>query len=444
VQSNSIKYACVERGNNSYKQEITESDYNTFTTKSNVRTVTNPLNFINSRNGVPLESESVFENPVYFKDGTFSSVNENGSYQTGAGDLELLDINSTSDYYHDVKLSRDKNLISFKFETVADCALMTTVLGIAVDIDVPSFDNDCDITYDEEENQFTVSGTLTNTTDLYDVGVLSPIFTFVYDSNMTVTSYDARVTSLMEDDSAKYERTLSRSDIKVDKDTHSISFDISGTDDGKGSSGINTKTDTLYYTITLVPNSIEEYYDNEQYISGTLYSSGTDTGLYLDKIAAKTFRNTLEGVVTKKSLSGKIIWDDDNDKNGYRPEKVEVSLCMDSVAINTQDITGRGNIWEYSFDDLSKYKTFGYEYDYTSEIKKEYDHYTISYDGNDITLTLEEKYVPDNNVITDSLKCGETIISDMSLSKIGLSDLNEAYGITSNFTDAFTDKVREE
>lgn len=421
IQGNSILYSC--------SNDEKDISYKTITTKSGVRTPVNPLTFISSRNGNPLDMEVKFDNPIYFDGTSYSETNVNGSYLAGAGDLELLDISSTSDFYHDVKLDKDKSLISFKFETVTDCALMTSVLGIAVDIDVPVYDNQCNISYNKDTNQFTVEGTFTNITDLYDIGVISPVFSFVYDDSLSVVDYNARITSLLQDDSAKYERKLTNSDIKLDKDNHSINFNIEGIISGNKKNDKNIKNDTFYYSITLVPERVKDYYDNSVFVSGTLYSSGTNTGLYLDKISAKTIRNTLDGVITKRSLSGKIIWNDNSDKNSYRPLKIEVALCMDSVPIDTIDVTGRGNIWEYSFDDLNIYKTLDYQYDYEALIKEEYEHYNVSYEDGNIVFNLEEKYVPENNIIKEIDEKTEKVVSDITLFNLDFSSISDVYGI---------------
>ncbi len=436
VQANSIQYAY---GNVNNPHEL--SDWKTFKTTSGVRTPENPLVFISSRNGVPLDSETSFENPVYFKGGNYSSTNENGSYQAGAGDLELLDITTTSDYYHDVKIDKDQLMVGFRFETVTNCALMTTVLGLAIDIDVPSYDNKCDVTYDNETNTFKIEGTLENVTPLYDVGISVPEFVFEYDPDLTVASYTARITSLVEDDSAKYERVLNKNEIQFDKENHKLTFQIEGITNGNTKAKINTKTDTLFYTIILTVDKVKDYYDNITYVNGSLVSSGTDTNLYLTKIAASNLRNSLSGIVTRKNLAGKITWNDNNDEEHYRPREIEVSLCMDSVAIDTMKVTGNGNIWEYSFDDLSVYKTLDYQFDYEALIKEEYEHYTPSYDGNNIIMNLKQRYIPTNKAIPQSVSLLNNAITDMTPFGLNIGVLSEAYGITDDMNYSYMEKI---
>ena len=439
VQANSIRYACGD------STDKTQLSFKSFKTVNNVRTEGNPLTFISSRNGVPLSEESQFENPVYFNPETceYSTVNTNGTFMAGAGDLELLDITTTSDYYHDVKLDKNKAMVGFQFETVTDCALMATVMGIAVDIDVPAYDHTCNINYNDETGEIIVEGELKNITDLFDVGISTPVFVFEYDANLNPSSYEARLTSLVEDDSAKYEKILNKNEISLDRNNKKIVFQIQGIEKGQKQSKINRKNDTLYYKIVFMVDKVQDYYDNATYINGTLVSSGTDTGLYLDKIAAKAMRNSLTGVVTKRSLSGKIIWNDDSDEKHYRPQKIKVSLCMDSVAIDTIEVTGKGNIWEYSFDDLNIYKTLDYQYEYDAEIKEEYDHYSVSYaDGsNDITFNLEQKHVPKNEVPGKVTEILNKAVVDMTPFGLDLKAISKAYGAEKKLNDDYTNKI---
>lgn len=425
-QNNSITYTC----DNSIIDGSTQQ-WKTFTTKTEIRTKENPLCFISSRNGTPLQEESNFENSVYFYNGEFSTTNVNGSYRTGSGDLELLDISQTSNFYHDVKFENDKRNISCKFETTANCSLMISTLGICVDIDVPVYDNDYTITYDKENEKFLVSGVLSNITDLYDIGLSNALFNFEYDDSLEIVEYDAKITSILSDDSGKYEATLLGSDIVLDRTNHIISFNINGISKEERNTK-NLKNDVLYYNIALEPKNVKDYYDNTIYISGIFFSDDKDTKLFFDKIAAENITNSLDGIITKRSLVGKIIWEDNSDEKNVRPTKIKVSLCMDSVPIDTLEVTGRGNIWEYKFEDLNIYKTLDYVYDYEALIKDEYENYDIIYSetSNNITFRIKEKYIPDNNIVKNASNAMENIVSDITLTNIGFNTLLDCYGIS--------------
>lgn len=433
TQSNKIAYADVNN------QDELKEGYKTFTTKSGIRTLLNPLAFMSARNGNPLQMKASFENPVYFDKKNYSSEHKNGSYLAGAGDLELLDINSSSEYYHDVKIGKGKNIVSFQFETVADCALMTSVLGIAVDIDVPEYKQTYDMTYADEK--FTLEGSIENITELFNVGVVGAKFNVAHDKDMTVTNFEARLTSLLEDDSAKYEKKLTLDDITVDKNAGVVSFNVNGLLSREEESDKNVKNDTLFYKIEFSPTAVKEEYSTDMYITGNLYSSGKDTGLYLDKIAITNLKSGLDGIIIKKNFSGKIYWNDESNKEKKRPQTIEVSLCTDSVPVKTIPITGNGDIWEYSFDNLNIYKDLDYTYQYDTIIKKEYEGYEIQYDGSDVIFNLKEKYVPEETFSKEYINISASIACDGLLYGVDLSNIFNGYGIYRDINQQFKEAV---
>lgn len=67
----------------------------------------------------------------------------------------------------------------------------------------------------------------------------------------------------------------------------------------------------------------------------------------------------------KIEVSGIKSWDDNNNQDGIRPEKIIVNLLADGNKVNTQEVTpdDNGN-WTYSFTDLPKFKA-GKEIVYT-------------------------------------------------------------------------------
>ena len=48
----------------------------------------------------------------------------------GSGDLELLDVNTSFQDFHNVAFLKDKENVEFQFKTLAPIALMIDVLGI--------------------------------------------------------------------------------------------------------------------------------------------------------------------------------------------------------------------------------------------------------------------------------------------------------------------------
>ena len=57
----------------------------------------------------------------------------------------------------------------------------------------------------------------------------------------------------------------------------------------------------------------------------------------------------------KVNIKGTKTWDDNNNQDGIRPEKINVNLYADNVLIQTQEVTAKNN-WTYEFKNLPKYK----------------------------------------------------------------------------------------
>src|SRR5690606_22559453 len=62
-------------------------------------------------------------------------------------------------------------------------------------------------------------------------------------------------------------------------------------------------------------------------------------------------------------VAGKKTWDDANNQDGVRPEKITVNLLANGEKINSVEVTEKED-WKYSFTDLPKYKV-GEEITYT-------------------------------------------------------------------------------
>ena len=66
----------------------------------------------------------------------------------------------------------------------------------------------------------------------------------------------------------------------------------------------------------------------------------------------------------KISVSGRKIWDDDDNQDGIRPGAITVNLFADGVKTAAVTVTA-DNGWNYSFPDLPKYNSDGKEIAYT-------------------------------------------------------------------------------
>lgn len=88
------------------------------------------------------------------------------------------------------------------------------------------------------------------------------------------------------------------------------------------------------------------------------------------------------------NLKGKKTWDDDNDRDRKRPERIKVNLLADGEKIQEKFVTAKDD-WAYEFKDLPKYKEGGTEIIYTIT-EDSVPNYTTDIEGPNIT----NKYTP--------------------------------------------------
>ena len=55
-------------------------------------------------------------------------------------------------------------------------------------------------------------------------------------------------------------------------------------------------------------------------------------------------------VPEKIMISGAVTWDDANDKDGLRPEKITITLYSDGDRIGRKNV-GEADGWSYMFDE---------------------------------------------------------------------------------------------
>ncbi|HGO2741520.1 TPA: collagen adhesin Cna, partial [Staphylococcus aureus] len=87
------------------------------------------------------------------------------------------------------------------------------------------------------------------------------------------------------------------------------------------------------------------------------------------------------------SISGEKVWDDKDNQDGKRPEKVSVNLLANGEKVKAVDVTSETN-WKYEFKDLPKYdEGKKIEYTVTEDHVKDY---TTDING----TTITNKYTP--------------------------------------------------
>ncbi|MEN0511350.1 Cna B-type domain-containing protein [Staphylococcus aureus] len=125
-----------------------------------------------------------------------------------------------------------------------------------------------------------------------------------------------------------------------------------------------------------------------KYLVKEVNAQGEDTTPegYTKKENGLVVTNTEKPIETT-SISGEKVWDDKDNQDGKRPEKVSVNLLANGEKVKTVDVTSETN-WKYEFKDLPKYDEGNkIEYTVTEDHVKDY---TTDING----TTITNKYTP--------------------------------------------------
>lgn len=144
------------------------------------------------------------------------------------------------------------------------------------------------------------------------------------------------------------------------------------------------------------------------YVYDNMISAAKDTGATL----IQNFDASRPIYPEKVDYTGSIIWIDSNDKDGLRPDSLEVQLTNNSTQ-EIQSLTvipDESDNWNYQFENLQKYDDTKTEYEYTASLVSIPDEYTLRDSGNgQFTLTHRSSGIgtyPD----TSSEDSGEDIL----------------------------------
>ena len=160
--------------------------------------------------------------------------------------------------------------------------------------------------------------------------------------------------------------------------------------DGKRPESITVRlfadgTEVKSKTVTANDNWLWSFTGLDKYNSGTeiVYTISEDTVAdYTTVVDGYNITNT--HTPEKISISGSKTWDDNDNQDGKRPEKITVRLFADGTEVTSQTVTA-DNGWKWSFTDLDKYKK-GKEIKYTVSEDAVTD-YTTEVKGYNITNT---------------------------------------------------------
>lgn len=118
-----------------------------------------------------------------------------------------------------------------------------------------------------------------------------------------------------------------------------------------------------------------------------------------------TANNSTETVI-KTNITGKKIWLDDSSKN--RPESIVIYLLANNQLYNRKIVSARDN-WEYSFNNIPLYDSFGEKINYQIEEKavKGYESKVLGYNIENLRVgRIEARIVKDwpNSIKSEELK----------------------------------------
>ena len=180
----------------------------------------------------------------------------------------------------------------------------------------------------------------------------------------------------------------------------SIKYVLSGNGSSKEQivTGNTTTNDNWSYTFANLPkynsqgNEITYTVEEQEVNPGDLkfYEKQVNGDYQSGFNVTNTFRipdDKVKVEITKK-------WEDSSNVSNKRPASVKVELSDGANVVRTQELTGTGNEWKYTFTDLPKYNSQGNTITYTLDEKEvnpgDLQFYTKSIVGNTITNTFTQ------------------------------------------------------
>ena len=243
--------------------------------------------------------------------------------------------------------------------------------------------------------------------EVNDIGVYTPTITETEEGYTITNGYEPERVSLSVN--------------KVWDDEDNIdgirpeSIDIQLYADGKELGDVITLNDSNNWT-----HNYEQLYvyNNGQKINYTIKEievDGYSSEIIVNGTNGYTITNSHKP--TKTSLKINKVWDDKNDKDGIRPEKVLIQLYKDGEPLGEPVEVNKENDWSYEFEDLYVYEN-GEKVKYTVEMYQEIDGYTYEITGNEEEgYTITNTHIPNENKNPNTL---DNIIKFIIISIISL------------------------
>ena len=183
-------------------------------------------------------------------------------------------------------------------------------------------------------------------------------------------------------------------------------------EDENNQDGIRPKSITVKLLADGIPTGDELVLSDENQWIGSFqnldqYKAGKEIVYTIQEVAVDGYKSEITGNMTDGftitnvhepevvSVSGFKTWDDAENQDGNRPEKITIRLLADGVEAEVQEVTAATQ-WTWHFDNLPK-NNAGEEIEYTI-VEDAVADYSVSYDG----YNVKNSYTPKQTSITVS------------------------------------------
>ncbi len=119
--------------------------------------------------------------------------------------------------------------------------------------------------------------------------------------------------------------------------------------------------------------------------------SGREYTYEVEEVVPDEYTVTYDGYNITNTLNDTInipvkkVWDDKDNYDKVRPKNIKVELYADNVKVDETTLKGKGNTWEYVFENLPEYNSLNKRIVYTLKEVDVPDGYEVSYEGYTIT-----------------------------------------------------------
>ncbi|WEV45648.1 Cna B-type domain-containing protein [Streptococcaceae bacterium ESL0687] len=131
-------------------------------------------------------------------------------------------------------------------------------------------------------------------------------------------------------------------------------------------------------------------------------------------------KNIINNKISKIKITGRKTWDDDNNKDGLRPDKITVHLLANGQTVQSTPVSADTD-WEYEFTNLPEYKD-GQKINYTVT-EDSVDGYTTTINGFDITNSHTPKKT--NSTATKNNDDGTTQVNPLTKEATNSNQTNQ-------------------